>query len=230
MLCGYVVAGRDFQPWAYMVLIEDIFADINSSDPAMLEVSVPSREAFDAAKNELQSMVKAGKRVDRQSTHSPVSSKQNRGGLFSLAALTLDKTSSAIASFSEPSHRDRPSSGNLYRTAQSSPTSELNNSSTFSLLDRRDNSNSLTGHHNISTPTISHNRSDTLNTNTFRNSLLETNPLSQAYSNTASDTPAPIGLPQSNFNKMHQTSSPLLRMTSDGRPFTRVRATTSRPS
>ena len=170
---------------------------------------------------------------NRQSTHSPISSKQNRGGLFSLAALALDKTSSAIASFSEPSIRNRPSSGSLYRTAQSSPTSEPNNSYTSSQSDSRDNStrdnsNPSTSHHNISTPTISPNRSETLNANTLRNSLLETNPPSQAYSDTAADTPAPIVVPQSNINKMHQTSSRLLRMTSDDRPFTRVRTTTYR--
>jgi hypothetical protein len=53
--------------------------------------------------------------------------------------------------------------------------------------------------------------------------LLETDPPSQAYSNTATDTPAPITFgSQGNHNKMHQTSSRLLRMTSDDRPFTRV--------
>ncbi|KAK0102893.1 hypothetical protein ONS95_000912 [Cadophora gregata] len=163
---------------------------------------------------------------NRQSTLSPVSSKQNRGGLFSLAALALDKTSSAIASFSEPSIRNRASTGSLYRTAQNSPTREPNNSSTSAHTatrhnSTRDNSNPSTSHHDISTPTAFHNRSETLNTVTTRKSLLETNPPSQAYSNTASDTPAPIVLPQSNFNKMHQTSSRLLRMTSDDRPFTR---------
>jgi hypothetical protein len=70
-----------------------------------------------------------------------------------------------------------------------------------------------------------HTKSGTLNSATARQSLLETDPPSQAYSNTATDTPAPIQLPRSDHsNKMHQTSSRLLRMTSDDRPFTRVRA------
>ncbi|KAH7314056.1 regulator of G protein-like protein [Rhexocercosporidium sp. MPI-PUGE-AT-0058] len=187
------------------------------------DISSPAPAAAPNISNRLSTFSK-----NRQSSHSPVSSKQNRGGLFSLAALALDKTSSAIASFAEPSIRNRQSSGSLYRTAQSSPTTEPNNTNIPSQSDTRDNSirdnsNSLTDHHNISTPTptISHNRSDTLSTNALRNSLLETNPPSQAYSNTASNTPAPIVLPSANFNKMHQTSSRLLRMTSDDRPFTR---------
>ncbi|KAG4443765.1 hypothetical protein IFR05_000756 [Cadophora sp. M221] len=185
------------------------------------DTSSPAPAALLNTSNRLSTFSK-----NRQSTLSPVSSKQNRGGLFSLAALARDKTSSAIASFSEPSIRNRQSSGSLYRTAQSSPTTEPNNNNINSQSDTRDNSTkdnskSFTGHHNISTPTTSHNRSETLNINTLRNSLLETNPPSQAYSNTASDTLAPIVLPPANFNKMHQTSSRLLRMTSDDRPFTR---------
>ncbi|KAH9222171.1 regulator of G protein signaling domain-containing protein [Leptodontidium sp. 2 PMI_412] len=185
------------------------------------DTSSPAPAALLNASNRLSTFNK-----NRQSTQSPVSSKQNRGGLFSLAVLARDKTSSAIASFSEPSIRNRQSSGSLYRSAQSSPTTEPNNNNINSQSDTRDNSikdnsNSSTGHHNISTPTTSHNRSETLNTNTLRNSLLETDPPSQAYSNTASDTLAPIVLPPANFNKMHQTSSRLLRMTSDDRPFTR---------
>ncbi|KAH7395503.1 hypothetical protein BKA64DRAFT_708897 [Cadophora sp. MPI-SDFR-AT-0126] len=58
MLCGYIVAGRDLQPWAYMVLIEDIFADINSFDPATLQVSIPGSEAFDIPNTELVEAVK----------------------------------------------------------------------------------------------------------------------------------------------------------------------------
>jgi len=143
-----------------------------------------------------------------QSTLSTSSSKQNRGGFFTLAALARDKTSNAIASLSEPSIRSRPSSGSLYRSAQSSPTSPSNNSNSLRSADSQTSSQD-----NSSFPN-----------STVRNSLLETDPPSQAYANTASDTPAPIVLPRpENSNKMHQTSSRLLRMTSDDRPFTRVR-------
>ena len=161
-----------------------------------------------------------------QSTLSTSSSKQNRGGFFTLAALARDKTSNAIASLSEPSIRSRPSSGSLYRSAQSSPTSPSNNSNSLRSADSQTSSqdNSSFPNSSNSSPTF-RTRSENINSSTVRNSLLETDPPSQAYANTASDTPAPIVLPRpENSNKMHQTSSRLLRMTSDDRPFTRVRA------
>jgi hypothetical protein len=162
----------------------------------------------------------------RQSSPSTSSLKQNRSALFTFAALARDKTSNAIASLSEPSIRPRPSSSSLYRSAQSSPTSPSNNSN--SLPRSADSQTSLdnTSTHNsnsTSPSSLSHTRSETPSSVTLRQSLLETDPPSQAYSNTATDTPAPIVLPApGNYNKMHQTSSRLLRMTSDDRPFTRV--------
>lgn len=163
----------------------------------------------------------------RQSTHSTSSTKQNRGGLFTLAALARGKTTHALASFSEPSIRSRPSSGSLYRTAQSSPTSPLPNSSisTKSAADSQvlstDNFDHLPNH-NSSSDNLLHKRSETVNSANLPKSLLETDPPSQAYSNTAADTQAPIAfVPDTNYSKMHQTSSRLLRMTTDDRPFTR---------
>ena len=170
----------------------------------------------------------------RQSTLSTSSSKQNRTGLFTLAALARDKTTNAIASLSEPSIRPRPSSSSLYRSAQSSPTSATHNSSAShnssnfsrsgdSQASPRENTD-LPRNSTTSSPTSLHTRTDTISSGTIqRQSLLETNPPSQAYSNTAADTPPPIAfVPHGNYNKMHQTSSRLLRMTSDDRPFTRV--------
>ncbi|KAE9363506.1 RGS-domain-containing protein [Stipitochalara longipes BDJ] len=159
-----------------------------------------------------------------QSTLSSSSSKQNRGTIFTLAALARDKTTNAIASLSEPSIRSRPSSGSLYRTAQSSPTSPSNHSN--SLPRSADSQTSVqensASRNSSNTLPSTHTKSATLNSSTARQSLLETDPPSQAYSNTATDTPAPIQLPRSdNSTKMHQTSSRLLRMTSDDRPFTR---------
>ncbi|KAL2061718.1 hypothetical protein VTL71DRAFT_7096 [Oculimacula yallundae] len=177
---------------------------------------------FLVASNRLSSFNK-----NRQSTQSPgPPPKQNRGGLFSLAALALDRTSSAIANFSEPSIRNRLSSSSLYRTAQSSPTTELNNSNPYSHFDTRDNrdrdnSNSSTGSHNINNSNTLLAGSDNLNASALRKSLLETNPPSQAYSDTVSDTPAPIVSAPADLNNMHQTSSRLLRMTNEDRPFTR---------
>jgi len=162
----------------------------------------------------------------RQSALSTSSSKQTRSGLFTLAALARDKTTNVIASLSEPSVRPRISSNSLYRSAQNSPTSPssypINSKSSQSAdspVNTTDLPQTIT---NSSTP--SRTRTEpSVSSLTSRQSLLETNPPSQAYSNTASDTPAPITfVPHGNHNKMHQTSSRLLRMTSDDRPFTRV--------
>lgn len=167
----------------------------------------------------------------RQSTLSTSSSKQARGGLFSLAALARDKTNNVIASLSEPSIRSRQSTSSLYRTAQSSPTSP-----TYSYQHNSSSSQGSPGleYHgsgstfdlprtltNTSSPSSS--RTQSVSASNPRQSLLETNPPSQAYSDTSSDTQPPISFtPHTNANKMHQTSSRLLRMTEDDRPYTRV--------
>jgi hypothetical protein len=165
----------------------------------------------------------------RQSTLSISSSKQNRTGLFTLAALARDKTTNAIASFSEPTIRPRPSSSSLYRSAQSSPTTPSNNTTSLPLSadvttsGRENTEPSRTSSSNASVSPSSHSRTETLHSASTRQSLLETNPPSQPYADTAADTPPPITFaPSGNYNKMHQTSSRLLRMTSDDRPFTRV--------
>jgi hypothetical protein len=167
----------------------------------------------------------------RQSTIANPATRQNRGGLFNLAALAREKTSSAIAGLAEPSIRSRRSSGSLYRTAQSSPVGDTHQNKTIGGRSGErigsgwiDNHSPRTG----STPlqNSSHARSDTWTSSTT--TLLETDPPSQAYSNTASDTPAPIVVaPQATYHNMHQTSSRLLRMTSDERPFTRVHISSS---
>src|SRR5450432_4196122 len=69
--------------------------------------------------------------ADRQSTYknrqslSTSSTKANRTGLFTLAALARDKTSSAIASFTDPTIRTRPSSGNLSRQSTNTASSAI---------------------------------------------------------------------------------------------------------
>lgn len=192
------------------------------SPPAAIETASPGRALTDLSSRQINNL------KHHQSTLSTSSSKQNRGALFTLAALARGKTANAIASLSEPSIRPRPSSNSLYRSAQSSPTSPANNTnglpkSADSQTSTQDNTGSLD---NSRTSSSAHTRSENQTSSTARQSLLETDPPSQAYSNTAADTPAPIVLPphrSENYNKMHQTSSRLLRMTSDDRPFTRVR-------
>jgi hypothetical protein len=173
----------------------------------------------------------------RHSNHSkyPSSSspsKQTRSGLFSFAALAREKTSNALANLSEPSIRSQRSSNSLYHSAQSSPTTStlsLNTAHSPTSIDSLIVSNEPQLYepqlaNRLIRPRISHTRSETLNSTASCQSLLEdTDPPSQAYTNTASNTTPPVvQAPVGQQNKMHQTSSRLLRMTTDDRPFTRV--------
>lgn len=168
----------------------------------------------------------------RQSTASASattsSSKQSRAGLFTLAR---ERTSNALASFaSEPTIRSRPSSNSLYPSPQSSPTTSLNNSSSLSQsVESQKGAQDFTEHSrtsssNISASTPPRSKSESQYPPSIqRQSLLETDPPSQAYTDTTADkAPRIESVPSGNYNKMHQTSSRLLRMTTDDRPFTRV--------
>jgi len=46
-LCGYIVAGRDSLPWAYMVLIEDVFENITSYLDESSRIYLPSKAYID---------------------------------------------------------------------------------------------------------------------------------------------------------------------------------------
>ncbi|KAG9234995.1 regulator of G protein signaling domain-containing protein [Amylocarpus encephaloides] len=160
----------------------------------------------------------------RQAALSTSSTKSTRPSIFNFAALARDKTSNAIATLSEPSlKRNRPSSTGLYLSAQRSPTSPLQKQNSHSpTTDSRETVNATEP--NISPPTTtSLAREPTASSaSSPARSLLETNPPSQAYTDTATDTPIPVTfVPVTSQNKMHQTSSRLLRMTSDDRPYTR---------
>lgn len=137
--------------------------------------------------------------------HSTSSTKVARTSILTFAALARDKTNSAIASFTEPTLRTR-ASGNfpndLY-TNQSTPQAQ----------------SSSTSHQRRASiipqpPVQDYRRSSTLD--------LKTSPIStQPYKDTVSNTPPPHKQEQRG-SSMHQTSSRLLRMTDDDRPFTRV--------
>jgi GTPase-activating protein SST2 len=147
-----------------------------------------------------------------------------------LAALACDRTTNAIANLSESSIRSRLSSGSVRHSVQSSPTSALHNSKSLpKSADSQTNSRESTDSsntNNTAASSLSHARPETADLATSCHLLLEMNPPSHAHSNTATDTPAPITfvLP-GNYNKMRQTSSRLMRMTSDDRPFTKVTST-----
>ncbi|KAH7124258.1 hypothetical protein EDB81DRAFT_951762 [Dactylonectria macrodidyma] len=131
--------------------------------------------------------------------------------IFALAAAALDRTQNAIATISEPSIRYRQSNSTLSRLSLlpiSNPSSEpsspvrkyrFKSASNQSLLSSSNLDSALASQ----APTANH-------------------PQSQPYATTDPNQPPPIKAPPATANKMHQTSSRLLRMTDDDRPFTRA--------
>ncbi|KFZ13836.1 hypothetical protein V502_06418 [Pseudogymnoascus sp. VKM F-4520 (FW-2644)] len=138
----------------------------------------------------------------RQSTLSTTSSRSSRTNLLTFAALARDKTTSAIANLSDPVTRAQVSRKNSYnrRTAGDSEKSPERKS---------DPSRSISS------------QSKEAQSITPRPGLQDTEPPSQSYEDTDANTPTPrkVGAPEQ--STMHQTSSRLLRMTEDDRPFTR---------
>ncbi|KAI2472962.1 RGS-domain-containing protein [Annulohypoxylon bovei var. microspora] len=138
---------------------------------------------------------------------------QKSGGLFAFAAAAIDKT---IANISEPTIRSRPSASALSRLSVvlDSPTnSESSNSNSDKSSRIRSFSSNSSG---PSTPSLLGTLSDAKRPS--QSSLRD--PISKPYSETDASRPPPILLPGLE-NKMHQTSSRLLRMTDDDRPFTK---------
>lgn len=136
---------------------------------------------------------------------SPSSSSQRSGGILAFAQAALDKT---FANIAEPRVRTRQSLNRLstgpdliFSSAQPSPDKSARLRTSVS--------------NQASSPTASgEGRHSSLS------SVLK-DPPSQPYSETDPTRPPPIRLTRQD-NKMHQTSSRLLRMTDDDRPFTKV--------
>lgn len=140
---------------------------------------------------------------------------QKPGGFLAFAASAIDRTQSAIATISDPKVRHQRSLSRLSiagdfsahslgaepspdRTSKYRPSSTLPSPLSSALLSPLPGSKSP-----------------------ISQTLLEESPYSQPYSETDPSQPPPIILPRSD-DKMHQTSSRLLRMTDDDRPFTKV--------
>ncbi|KAI0541572.1 RGS-domain-containing protein [Xylaria digitata] len=133
-------------------------------------------------------------------------------GLLAFAVAALDRT---IANRAEPLIRNLQSSSTLDRlsVALESPTN-----SDSSNLDRSSKSRLPIGGSSVSsTPVL---LSPLTNTSRSSQASLE-DPISTPYSETDANQPPPIRLSSGRESKMHQTSSRLLRMTDDDRPFTR---------
>ncbi|KAK7427437.1 hypothetical protein QQZ08_006043 [Neonectria magnoliae] len=129
--------------------------------------------------------------------------------IFALAAAALDRTQNAIATISEPSIRPRPSNSTLSRLSLL-PTS--NSSSEPSSPDRKHRLKSASNQSLLSSANLD---------GALASQGSANHPLSQPYATADPNQPPPFKAPPATANKMHQTSSRLLRMTDDDRPFTR---------
>lgn len=141
---------------------------------------------------------------------------QKQGGFFAFAASAIDRTQSAIATISDQTVRHQRSLSRLsitgdsaahYLSAEPSPdrTSRYRPASTLSSAS---SSNLLSTQPGSKSPSA-------------QSFSAQDPPYSRPYSETDPSHPPPILLPRID-NKMHQTSSRLLRMTDDDRPFTKV--------
>ncbi|KAH0427812.1 developmental regulator flba [Colletotrichum camelliae] len=154
----------------------------------------------------------------RSHHHSPSISSlqklQRSGGLFGFAAAAFDKTQSALATFSsDQSVRQRASSSALGRV--SFTPDSASDAASIGPTDKYPRYRSPSNYSSSSTSTLNHPEGK------YPSQLsLVQDPPSQPYSETDPNRPLPIRLPNIE-SKMHQTSSRLLRMTDDDRPFTK---------
>lgn len=156
---------------------------------------------------------------NRQSTLSRnSSSKGSRTALYALAALALDRTSSAIATLSEPVLRSRASVSNFANEFANEFAQNNSHNKSVDYVENHPERRSDTSRYSHSQAK----GSQPLPPDTRRASLLDTEPPSQSYEDTHSNGTSPRKIGSQPFNKMHQTSSRLLRMTEDDKPFTKV--------
>jgi hypothetical protein len=139
--------------------------------------------------------------------HLPSTSSQRSGGFLALAAAALDKT---LAGISEPRIRPRQSFSRL----STGPDFLLSASSQQLSPDKPSRSRPASNYAGPS-PTLP---GDTRHTSS---PSPRDDPFARPYTETDPNYPQPVRLSRLD-NKMHQTSSRLLRMTDDDRPFTKV--------
>jgi hypothetical protein len=138
--------------------------------------------------------------------HLPSTSSQRSGGFLALAAAALDKT---LAGISEPRIRPRQSFSRL----STGPDFLLSASSQQLSPDKPSRSRPASNYAGPS-PTLP---GDTRHTSS---PSPRDDPFARPYTETDPNYPQPVRLSRLD-NKMHQTSSRLLRMTDDDRPFTK---------
>lgn len=174
-------------------------AHLHSTLPAPL----PDTTAKSGSRKSLLLQQHQQQKSTTESTNAaPDSKPQRAGGIFAYAAAALDRTLSESRNI-----RSRPSLNRL-------SVSVLPESTTTTSSPRQPTG----GNNGSSSPEKkARNRASVSN---LRLSSLGTPP-SQPYNDTDPSQPAPVHV-QRLSNKMHQTSSRLLRMTDDDRPFTKV--------
>ncbi|KAG5997172.1 hypothetical protein E4U43_002708 [Claviceps pusilla] len=160
--------------------------------------------------------------------HRLSTSQRQSTSLFNRAAAAFDRTQSALATISDPVIRSRQSSSALARLSLAS-ASALNNNNHYSEPSGPNTTTKSTGLRLAAPATNTNLNSSTLVSSSAASAKADIRvekpaPAkllpSQRYSETESSLPAPTRSTGSD-KKMHQTSSRLLRMTDDDRPFTR---------
>lgn len=142
---------------------------------------------------------------------------QRSGGFFAFAASAIDRTQSAIATISDQTVRHQRSLSRLSITGDSTANNHLSAEPSPDRISRYRPASTLSSasSSNLLSPQPG---SKSPISQTFS---AQDPPYSRPYSETDPSQPPPILLPRID-NKMHQTSSRLLRMTDDDRPFTKV--------
>jgi hypothetical protein len=175
-----------------------------SSTPESLPATLPAVHLSSHYHHQRQSSVFSTTSISRP--------QRSSNSLFSRAAAALDRTQNAFASISEPVIRPRQSNSALAARLSLQPA-PVNNSEPSS-PGRAAGSRA---------PSISASLTPASKAEfkVVPPAAQANDPPSQPYSETDPSLPPPIKLTASD-KKMHQTSSRLLRMTDDDRPFTRV--------
>lgn len=142
---------------------------------------------------------------------------QKQGGFLAFAASAIDRTQSAIATISDPKVRHQRS---LSRLSIAGDFAILPSSAEPS-PDRISRFRPLSTVPSALSPNLLSSQPGSRSSSSSQTLVAQESPYSQPYSATDPSQPPPIILPRLD-NKMHQTSSRLLRMTDDDRPFTKV--------
>lgn len=143
---------------------------------------------------------------------------QRSGGFFAFAASALDRTQTAIATISDPNLRHKRS---LSRLSTSGDFAALSRAADPSSPDKASRNRPASILPSSSSVNLFGTSSQGARIAGSQPAPTQQAPYSKPYSKTDASLPPPLLLPRHN-NTMHQTSSRLLRMTDDDRPFTKV--------